>query len=127
MHATLNLFINSRSYLESKNIQIGSELNGIDIEIHQTLETGKHTSLFDTFENLTVPVTGDGQYVQLNVTGMVAKWFHSHNTTHGLMIKVKSTVDGSVLPHGLVALETGNLLKVSGILLMFIESFALSD
>lgn len=111
MHASLNIFLNSRKFLNSKNIP--NDLTGIDIEIHQTLETGRHTALFEVFPNFTIPEMGDGQYVQLNVTTLVSKWFHSHNTTHGIVIKIKSSVDGSALSHNVVSLDGGNNLKVS--------------
>ena len=120
VHASLNLFLNSRKYLIAKNIHSGSNfLKGIDIEIHQMLETERHTSLFDVFKNYSIPENGDGQYLQLNVTGLVAKWFRSHNTTHGIVIKVKSSIDGTPLSHNFVSLDTGNFLKVS--LIFFIN------
>ncbi|XP_070504724.1 growth/differentiation factor 8 [Chironomus tepperi] len=109
VHASLNIFLNSRKFLNSKNIP--NDLTAIDIEIHQTLETGRHTALFEVFPNYTIPETGDGQYLQLNVTTLVSKWFHSHNTTHGIVIKVKSSVDGSALSHNFVSLDGGNNLK----------------
>lgn len=111
MHASLNIFLNSRKFLNSKNIP--NDLAGIDIEIHQTLETGRHTALFEVYPNFTIPETGDGQYVQLNVTTLVSKWFHSHNTTHGIVIKIKSSLDESILSHNFVSLDGGNNLKVS--------------
>lgn len=118
MHASLNLFLNSRSYLIAKNIDGGSDVKAVDIEIHQMLETERHTSLFEVFTNYSIPENGDGRYLQLNVTGLVTKWFHSHNTTHGVVIKVKSSVDGAPLSHNFVSLDKGNLLKVSLCLLL---------
>ena len=111
VHASLNIFLNSRKYLNSKNIP--NDLTGIDIEIHQTLETGRHTALFEVYPNYSIPETDDGQYMELNVTTLVSKWFHSHNTTHGIVIKIKSTADGSALSHNFVSLDAGNFLKVS--------------
>ena len=57
--------------------------------------------------------TGDGDFVQLNITDMVAEWFASFQTSHGLSVKILASKNSETLPHKVVSLDADNFATVS--------------
>lgn len=111
--AELNVFVHSRSFLRAREMRLPENLGFIDIEIAKVLH-GSHKIVFDTIRNVSLPDAGsDGEFKQLNITQMVAEWFSSYETSHGLAIKIYSSVTGDPLPHKIVALDAENLATVS--------------
>lgn len=113
VQASLNLFVHSRKYLLANNVHDAVNLKHINIEIGEILSNEKHKLIFGVFENITIPESGDGKYVQLNITELVAKWFHSHESSHGIIVKITSSHDGSKVPNRVVVLDVEDFIKVS--------------
>jgi hypothetical protein len=112
--AFLNVFVHSKRYLRSTDMQLPKNLRFIDIEIGKVLQGSQHKKNFETFRNLSVPDGGnDGDFVQLNVTQMVAEWFLSEETSHGMVIKITASKSGAPLPHKIVSLDAENFATVS--------------
>jgi hypothetical protein len=112
--AILNVFVHSKTYLRSNDVQFPKSLRNIDIEIGKILQGSQHKLVFNTFQNISVPDDGnEGQYVHLNITEMVAKWFVSHEAAHGMSVKIFSSENGQPLPHKLLSLDAENLSTVS--------------
>lgn len=110
--AELNLFVHSKSFLRARDM-LPENLGFIDIEIAKVLH-GSHKIVFDTIRNVSLPDAGsDGEFKQLNITQMVAEWFSSYETSHGLAIKIYSSATGEQLPHKIVALDAENFSTVS--------------
>lgn len=105
--------MHSRKFLLANSIDHPQNLKFIDIEIAQILKGAKHTRFFDAFRNISLPEGDDGHYVELNVTGLVKEWFHSHEPSYGMVIKILSSHNGEQLPHRVVNLSTEDLNKVS--------------
>jgi hypothetical protein len=112
VQASLNLFVHSRKYLLANNVRDAANLKSINVEVAEILSGEKHKWTFGVFENITVPEYGEGVYVQLNVTELIDKWFHHHENTHGLNVKVTSGADGSKVPNKVVVLDAEDLIKV---------------
>lgn len=119
LQATLHIFVHSRKFLLANSIEHPQNLKFIDIEIAQILKGAKHTRLFDAFRNISLPEGDDGHYVELNVTALVTEWFHNHESSHGIVIKILSSQNGVQLPHRVVNLNLDDLSKVSKILYAF--------
>ena len=112
--AVLNVFVHSKKYLRSSDLQLPKNLRFIDIEIAKVLQGSQHKMIFETFHNISVPDGGnDGDFVQLNITQMVAEWFSSHETSHGMAVKIIASKSGATLPHKIVSLDAGNFSTVS--------------
>lgn len=112
--AILNVFVHSKAFLRSNDVQLPKSLRCIDIEIGKILQGSQHKLIFKTFLNISVPDDGnDGEYAQLNITDMVAKWFLSHETSHGMSVKIFSSETGQALPHRFVSLDAENFSTVS--------------
>lgn len=112
--ATLNIFVYSKNYLRSTDVQLQKNARLIDIEIAKVLQGSQHKMIFETFRNISIPDGGnDGEYVQLNITDMVAEWFSSHETSHGLSVKIIASRTGAALPHKTVSLDAENFSTVS--------------
>lgn len=125
--ATLNIFVHSKKYLRSTDMQLPNNLRFIDIEIAKILQGSQHKMIFETFRNISVPDGGnDGEYIKLNITQMVAEWFMSHETSHGLAVKVTASKSGLVLPHKIVSLDSENYITVSRIVI-FCSSYKCSS
>lgn len=115
--ATLNLFLHSRKYLRSlTDSQIPKNLRCVDIEIARILQGSQHKLIFETFRNISVPDDGnDGDYVQLNVTDLVAEWFSSQETSHSLSVKIIECKSGTTMPHKIVGLDVESFATVSNV------------
>lgn len=117
--ATLNLFLHSRKYLRSlPDLQIPKNLRCLDIEIARILQGSQHKLIFETFHNISVPDGGnDGDYVQLNITDLVAEWFSSHETSHSLSVKIIECKSGATMPHKIIGLDVESFTTVSNVFL----------
>lgn len=113
LQATLHIFVHSRKFLLANSIEHPQNLKFIDIEIAQILKGAKHTRIFDAFRNVSLHEDGEGHYIELNVTSLVTEWFHSNEQSHGIVVKIFSSHDGSSLPHRVVNLNLEDLNKVS--------------
>lgn len=114
MLATLNLFVHSKRHLRLTDLQLPKNLRLIDIEIAKVLQGSQHKMIFETFRNISVPDTAnDGEFVQLNITEMVAEWFSSHETSHGMSVKIVGSRTGTTLPHKIVSLDAEDVATVS--------------
>ena len=113
--AVLNMFVHSKMFLRSIDISLPKSLQYIDIEIAKVLQGSQHKIIVETFRNISIPdVAGsDGQFVQLNITQMVAEWFSSHDTSHGMAVKIIASKSGAPLPHKIVSLDAENFTTVS--------------
>lgn len=112
--AALNIYIYSKKYLRSTDVQLQKSTRHIDIEIAKVLQGSQHKMIFETFRNISIPDGGsDGEFVQLNITDMVAEWFSSHETSHGLSVKIIASRTGAALPHKIVSLDAENFSTVS--------------
>lgn len=105
--AVLNIFVHSKKFLRSTDLSLPKSLQFIDIEIAKVLQGSQHKIVFETFRNISIPdVAGsDGQFVQLNITDMVAEWFMSEETSHGMAVKIIASKSGAPLPHKIVSLD----------------------
>lgn len=114
-HAVLNLYVHSKNFLRSSDTSLPKSLQFIDIEIAKVLQGSQHKIIFETFRNISIPdVTNkDGQFVQLNITDMVAEWFSSHETAHGMAVKIIASKSGAPMPHKIVSLDAENFTTVS--------------
>ncbi|KAG5668276.1 hypothetical protein PVAND_016223 [Polypedilum vanderplanki] len=110
VHASLNIFVHSRKHLLSSNMRDAANLKYINIEIAEILSSEKHKLTFRDF-NITIPEHGDGQYVQLNITDLVAKWWLHHDQSHGITVKITSATDGSKVPNKIVVLDAEDMIK----------------
>lgn len=110
--ATLNIFVYSKRFLRSTDVQLPKNIPRlIDIEIAKVLQGSQHKLIFETFRNISIPDDGsDGDYVQVNITDLVAEWFSSHETSHGLSVKIIASRNGAALPHKIVSLDAENIL-----------------
>lgn len=116
--ATLNLYVHSKKYLRSEDMQLPKNLRFIDIEIAKVLQGSQHKMIFETFRNISLPDGGnDGEFIKLNITQMVAEWFMSHETSHGMAVKVTAAKSGLVLPHNVVSLDSENFITVSRVVI----------
>ena len=115
LQATLHLFVHSRKYLIANEIEHPPNLKFIDIEIAKILKGAQHKMIFDVFHNISIPESGDGRYVQLNITDLVTEWFHNHDTSHGIVVKILSPRTGAQLSHQIVTLNADDLIRVSTI------------
>jgi hypothetical protein len=112
--AFMNVFVRSKKYLRSSDLQVPNNLRLIDIEIAKVLQGSQHKIIFKTFRNVSVPnVDNDGEFIQLNVTEMVAEWFVSQEASHGMSIKIFASTTGYVLPHKIVSLDIEDFATVS--------------
>lgn len=113
--ATLNIFVYSRKYLRSSDLQLPKNFRLIDIEVAKVLQGSQHKMIFETFRNISIPDGGgsDGDYVQLNITDLVSEWFSSRETSHGLSVKIIASRTGAALPHKIVSLDAENFSTVS--------------
>lgn len=112
--AILNVFVHSKKHLRSTDLQLPKNLRLIDIEIAKVLQGSQHKMIFETFRNISLPDGGnDGEFVQLNITQMVGEWFSSHETSHGMAIKIIASKSGATLPHKIVSLDADNFTTVS--------------
>lgn len=111
--AILNIFVHSKKHLRTMD-QLPKNVRLIDIEIAKVLQGSQHKMIFETFRNISLPDGGnDGEFVQLNITQMVAEWFSSHETSHGMAIKIIASKSGATLPHKIVSLDADNFTTVS--------------
>lgn len=125
--AFLNIFVHSKRYLRSSDMQLPKNLRFVDIEIGKVLQGSQHKKNFETFRNLSVPDGGnDGDFVQLNVTQMVAEWFLSEETLHGMVIKITASKSGALLTHKIVSLEAENFATVSSYVDSLLSHFSIS-
>jgi TGF-beta propeptide len=108
--ATLNIFVHSKNYLKSIDAQ---NANNIDIEISKVLQKSPHKRIFEKFQNVTVPDSTDGEFMQFNITKLVSEWFSSHEISHVMAIKIINSKTGDVLPHKVLSLETEKFATVS--------------
>ena len=115
LQATLHLFVHSWKYLIANEIEHPPNLKFIDIEIAKILKGAQHKMIFDVFHNISIPESGDGRYVQLNITDLVTEWFHNHDTSHGIVVKILSPRTGAQLSHQIVTLNADDLIRVSTI------------
>lgn len=114
IQATLNLFVHSKRYLRTNDVQVPKNLQLIDIEIAKVLQGSQHKKIFETFRNISIPDgENDGEFVQLNITDMVSDWFLSHETSHGMAVKIVATRTGSNLPHRVVSIDADDIATVS--------------
>lgn len=112
--ATLNLFVHSRNYLKSTDLQLSKNLRHIDIEVSKVLQGSQHKMIFETFRNLSLPDgVNDGEFLQLNITEMVAEWFLSHEKSHGMAVKLLDSHSGVALPHKIASFDIDNFTTVS--------------
>lgn len=112
--AFLNVFVHSKKYLKSSDLQIPNNLRFIDIEVAKVLQGSQHKMVFEIFRNISLPDDGsDGEFIQLNVTEMVAGWFISQEASHGMAIKILVSKTGYALPHKVVSLDIEDLVTVS--------------
>jgi hypothetical protein len=105
--------VHSRKFLLDNGIKHSENLKFIDIEIAQILIGAKHTRPFDALRNVSLHEDGDGHFVELNVTSLVTEWFHNREPTHGIVVNILSSLDGTQLPHRVVNLNPEDINKVS--------------
>lgn len=113
--AVLNIYVHSRKFLRASDMHLPKNLRLIDIEIAKVVK-GSHKSVFKTFRNVSLPdVPGEGEFVKLNITQMVAEWFGSSDTSHGLAVKIFASKSGEPQQqsHRIVSLDAENLSTVS--------------
>lgn len=113
VQASFNVFVHSRKYLLANNLHDALNLKYVNIEIAEILSNEKHKLVFGVFENVSIGDSGDGKYVQLNVTELIGKWFQSGEASHGINVKITSAHDGSKVSNRVVALDADDLIKVS--------------
>lgn len=115
-HATLNLFVHSRTYMKQHEMQLPKSLKFIDIEVAKVLHSSQHKITFKIFRNISVPEKdNDGEFVPLNITEMVAEWFSSQEKTHAMAVKVFGSATGNVLQHKIVSINVQDFATVSWI------------
>jgi hypothetical protein len=112
LQATLHLFVHSRAFLAANGIEHPPNLDTIDIEVAKVLKSNAHKIVFKTFTNLSVPATGEGHFVKLNITDLVIEWFQHHEKSHGVVVKVTAPGSKSSLSHRIVALNADDFVKV---------------
>lgn len=108
--ATLNIFVHGKKSLKSSDTQ---NVQSIDIEIAKVLQRSPHKRVFETFHNISFPESSDGDYLQFNITELVAEWFASDETSHVMAIKIVDSKTGEILPHKIISLESDNYVTVS--------------
>lgn len=113
LQATLHLFVHSRAFLTASGIEHPPNLEMIDIEIAKVLKSNTHKIVFKTFVNVSVPMEGEGRFVQLNITELVTEWFQHHEKSHGIVVKVTAPGTKTALSHRIVALNADDFIKVT--------------
>lgn len=111
--ATLNIFVHSKNYLKSTDSQVATNFQFIDIEIAKVLQRSPHKRIFETFQNVSISDSMNGEYIQFNITELVAEWFSSHETSHVMALKITDSKTGETLPHKILSLESENFTTVS--------------
>jgi hypothetical protein len=112
-HAALNLFIRSRNYLQLLNDTKLQQIKYINIEVARILQTSSHKLVFKLFKDIAVPNNENGgEYVQLDITKLVAEWFRSTDKSHAIAIKIMPTNADTQLPHKIAVFDVDDVEKV---------------